>query len=144
MKSDEAVKVFAMGFNCAQAVFVPFAREEGLGEEYAARIASSFGGGMGRSQQSCGAVTGGLMALGLEYGFVEAADQKQKDLSLQRTQAFLSAFKKEFGTVLCKELLKTDLSTEEGRKAHADSNERELVCMKCVKYAASLVEGMKR
>jgi C_GCAxxG_C_C family probable redox protein len=144
MKGEESGKVFSAGFNCAQAVFVPFAREHGLGEDDSYRIASAFGAGMGRTQESCGAVTGGLMALGLEYGFVRADDQAQKDIALRRTKEFLAAFKKEFGTVLCKELLKTDLNTAEGQKAHKDLNERELVCVKCVKYAAGIVEGMTK
>ena len=143
MKSDEAGQVFSAGFNCAQAVFLPFAKEQGLGEKHAYMIASSFGAGMGRSQGTCGAVTGGLMALGLGFGFSRGDDQAQKDIALQRTKEFLSAFKKEFGTVLCKELLQTDLDTAEGQKAHKDLNERELVCMKCVKHAAAIIEGMK-
>lgn len=142
MKSDEAGQVFSSGFNCAQSVFLPFAKESGLGEANGARIASSFGAGMGRSQETCGAVTGGLMALGLEYGFVKGDDQAQKDVALRRTKEFLAAFKKDFGTVLCKELLKTDLDTAEGQQAHKDLNERERVCMKCVKRAAEIVEGM--
>ncbi len=144
MKSDEAGKEFSAGFNCAQAVFIPFAREAGLAREDGARIASSFGAGMGRMQETCGAVTGGLMALGLGFGFARGDDQAQKDVALRRTKEFLAAFKKEFGTVACKELLKTDLNTEEGQKAHKDLNERELVCMRCVRHAASVVEGMAK
>jgi C_GCAxxG_C_C family probable redox protein len=143
MKSDEAERFFSTGLNCAQSVFLPFAKEAGLGEADAARIASSFGAGMGRSQETCGAVTGGLMALGLEHGFSKGDDQARKDVALLRTKEFLAAFKREFGAVLCKELLETDLDTPEGQKAHKDLNEREKVCMKCVRHAAFLVEGMR-
>jgi C_GCAxxG_C_C family probable redox protein len=142
MKSDESEKAFRAGFNCAQAVFIPFARESGLGEEAAARIASSFGAGMGRMQETCGAVTGALMAMGLARGFAKADDQAGKDLALARTKEFIASFRAEFGTVLCKELLGCDLNTDEGQKFHKDSNQRELTCMRCVKFAASRVEAM--
>jgi len=143
MKSEDSGKVFSAGFNCAQAVFLPFARDYGLGEEAGARIASSFGAGMGRTQATCGAVTGGLMAIGLKYGFSKGDDQARKDLVLARTKEFIANFKGKFGTTLCKELLPgCDLNTAEGQRIHKEENQRELICMKCVKHAASVVEAM--
>lgn len=59
VKSDESMRIFSEGFNCAQSVFVPFAEEYGLRSEDGNRISSSFGAGMGRTQETCGAVTGG-------------------------------------------------------------------------------------
>jgi hypothetical protein len=83
------------------------------------------------------------MALGLEFGFVEARDQEAKDLTLRRTKEFLARFRGEFGTTKCKDLLGCDLNTEEGRAYHKERNQRELVCMKCVTRAAAIVEEMK-
>ena len=143
MKGEESGKAFLEGFNCAQAVFLPFAAERGLGEGAAARIASSFGAGMGRMQETCGAVTGAFMALGLEYGFEKGDDHERKALILQRTKEFIDRFKGEFGTLSCKELTGCDFNTDEGMKFHKESGQRETVCLKCVRFAASTVEDMK-
>jgi C_GCAxxG_C_C family probable redox protein len=142
MKSDESAKVYREGFNCAQAVFIPFARAYGLGEEIGSRTASSFGAGMGRMQETCGAVTGAFMAIGLKYGFTKPDDQAQKDIVLQRSKDFIAAFGEKFGTLKCRDLLGCDLNTEEGQRFHKEQDQREKICMNCVKYAASLVESM--
>jgi C_GCAxxG_C_C family probable redox protein len=143
MKSEESGKVFRSGFNCAQSVFIPFAAESGLGRAEAARIASAFGAGMGRMQETCGAVTGALMSIGLRFGFERAEDQAGKDLALKKTKELLASFKAEFGTLLCKELLGLDLNTEEGQRFHKESGQREQVCAACVMRAAALVEAMR-
>jgi C_GCAxxG_C_C family probable redox protein len=143
MKSEESRKAFQSGFNCAQSVFIPFAGERGLADEAAARIAASFGAGMGRMQETCGAVTGGLMALGLEFGFERPDDPEGKDVALRRTKDFLAIFKAEFGTLGCRELLGCDLNTAEGQKMHAEQKQRELICMRCVQFAASSLEAMR-
>ena len=142
MKSDESAQVYQSGFNCSQAVFVPFAKANGLSEELGARIGSSFGAGMGKMQETCGAVTGAFMAIGLKHGFTKGDDRAQKDIALARTREFIAKFKAEFGTLLCKELLGCDLNTAEGQKIHTDQNQRDLICTKCVRFAASVVEGM--
>ena len=144
MKSEEAAEVYRAGFNCAQSVFIPFAKAGGLGEAEAARIAAPFGAGLGRTQETCGAVTGALMALGLEYGFTKPDDQAGKDRALARTKAFLGRFKGELGALRCKEFLGCDLNTEEGQAYHKERNQRDLICMNCVRTAASLVEAMKK
>jgi C_GCAxxG_C_C family probable redox protein len=140
MKSDESERLFRDGFNCAQSVFIPFALERGLSAEAASRTASSFGSGMGRMQETCGAVTGALMAIGLKHGFTKAEDQGQKDVVLERTKEFLAEFRKEFGKLKCRDFLAFDLNTDEGRKLSKEQNQKELICMHCVRFAASLVE----
>lgn len=142
MKSDAAGEAFRAGFNCAQAVLIPFAEADGLGREAGARIASSFGAGMGKMQETCGAVTGAFMALGLRLGFERGDDQEGRARALGLSKDFISAFKGEFGTLLCKELLGCDLNTEEGQRIHKESDQRETICMKCVRFAASTVETL--
>jgi|WetSurMetagenome_2_1015567.scaffolds.fasta_scaffold239322_2 C_GCAxxG_C_C family probable redox protein len=143
MKSDEAGKTFMSGFNCAQSVFKPFAAEGGIGEEAGLRIASSFGAGMARLQETCGAVTGGFMAIGLRHGFSRADDQNSRDVVLRQSKELVARFKEKFGTIRCSDLLGCDLNTDEGQKFHKESGQREQVCLECVKFAASVVEGMK-
>jgi C_GCAxxG_C_C family probable redox protein len=142
MKSDEAEKVFGDGYNCAQGVFLPFAQEFGLDAETALLTASSFGAGMGRTQETCGAVTGALMAIGLKYGFTKPGDQERRDLVLRKTRELMARFREEFGTLKCKDLLGLDLNTDEGQALHKEKDQREQICMKCVRYAASVVEGL--
>jgi C_GCAxxG_C_C family probable redox protein len=142
MKSEESAAVFGNGFNCAQGVFVPFAEEHGLAAETARLTASAFGAGMARTQETCGAVTGALMAIGLKYGFARPDDQARKDLVLQKSRELIARFRGEFGTIKCRELLDCDLNTEEGQALHKERDQREQICMKCVKYAASVVEGL--
>jgi len=143
MKSDEAGKAFMSGFNCAQSVFMPFAAEGGLDLAAAARIASSFGGGMARMQETCGAVTGGFMAIGLRRGFSKADDQAARDLVFAQSRELADRFKDKFGSLKCRDLLGCDLNTDEGMRLHKERNDREEICLKCVKFAASLVEGLK-
>jgi C_GCAxxG_C_C family probable redox protein len=143
MQSEVAGSLFQSGFNCAQSVFIPFARDFGLSEAAASRIASSFGAGMGKTQATCGAVTGGLMALGLEKGFESADDQAGRDRALRSTKEFMAGFKSHFGSLLCRELLGCDLNTEEGQRRHKEEKQRDLICMKCVQYAAASVESMR-
>ena len=73
-----AADLFSSGYNCAQAVFAAVAPELGLDRVAALRVATGFGGGMGRLQRSCGAVTGSVMLLGLRYGMRDGADQEAK------------------------------------------------------------------
>lgn len=144
MKSDEAGKAFLSGFNCAQSVFIPFAAEGGLDPAAAARIASSFGAGMARLQETCGAVTGGFMAIGLRGGFSRTDDQAARDLVLRQSKELAARFEEKFGTLKCRDLLHgCDLNTEEGQRLHKERNDREKICLECVRLAASVVEGMK-
>lgn len=143
MKSDEAGETFMSGFNCAQSVLRPFAAEGGEGEESCLRIASSFGAGMARLQETCGAVTGGFMAIGLRHGFSRSDDQKARDVVLRQSKELAARFKERFGTLRCADLLGCDLNTDEGQRFHKESGQRERVCLECVRFAASAVEGMK-
>jgi C_GCAxxG_C_C family probable redox protein len=144
MKSEEAGKVFEGGFNCAQSVLAPFARDYGLSDDTAYRLASVFGAGMGRMQGTCGAVTGAFMALGLRHGFSSPKDPEGRARILGKSKEFVAEFKKEFGTISCRELLGCDLNTDEGRNKHEEDNQRELICRKCVEAAAGFAEALMR
>ncbi|MBI1769436.1 MAG: C_GCAxxG_C_C family protein [Ignavibacteriales bacterium] len=129
-------------YNCAQSLILPFLEQYGVREEDGIKIASAFGSGMGRMQETCGAVTGAFMVLGLEYGFVHPKDQRQRQTLLVKTSEFVAKFKNEYGTIKCRDLLMCDLNTEEGQKKHKEENQRELVCKKCIKYSAKILEEM--
>jgi C_GCAxxG_C_C family probable redox protein len=94
-----AMSRFADGFNCSQAVFAAFADDFGLDGETALKIASGFGGGMGRMAETCGAVTGAMMVLGLKFGSA-SPDQKAKELVYAKVKAFADCFKARNGSLL--------------------------------------------
>jgi len=142
MKSKEAERVFREGYNCAQAVVISFAGECSVAESDALKVASVFGAGMGRMQETCGAVTGAFMVIGMNYGFTEPDNQERRELVLGKTKEFVREFKDAFGTLSCRELLKCDLNTEEGRKKHREENQRELICLRCVRTSATIVEKL--
>jgi len=112
--ADTAQAAFQQHYNCAQAVFSAYAEELGLERDLAFKVATGFGGGMGRLAATCGAVTGAFMALGLKYGMTDAANQADKEKSYAAVQAFAQQFKARFGALDCRDLLGADLSTPEG------------------------------
>ena len=100
--SARAAELFCKGYNCAQAVTVAFCDVTGLSEEFSARLASSFGGGMGRIREVCGAVSGMMTVLGLLYGYSEAGNDVLKKAHYQNVQALAGAFREQCGSIICR------------------------------------------
>lgn len=105
MKADAAQKLFREGANCAQAVLGAYCTECGLSSEQALRLASSFGAGMGRLREVCGAVAAMFMVSGLIEGSEEIGSKALKDKQYKRVQALAKAFKEQTGSLICRELL---------------------------------------
>ena len=105
---QRAHDLFNGGYNCAQAVFAAFADEMNLSEKEALRIASPFGGGMGRLREVCGAVSGMFMVLGYLYGYDDAKDDAVKKELYSYVQSLADKFKDEYKTIICRELLGVD------------------------------------
>ena len=105
VKSEEAKRLFRGGANCAQAIMGAYAEECGLEVDQAMRLASSFGGGMGRMREVCGAVSGMLMVIGLKQGYHDLGCKAQKDQHYARVQALAAEFKSKTGSIICRELL---------------------------------------
>ncbi len=103
--SQRAAELFCNGCNCSQAVFVAFAEDCGLDEKTAARLASSFGGGMGRMREVCGAVTGMFMVAGLLAGYDKNDPKEKKDAHYALIQKLAEEFKAEHSTIICRDLL---------------------------------------
>ena len=102
----KAAELFLSGYNCAQAVAVAFCDEMGLTQRQAARMVSSFGGGMGRMREVCGAVSGMLFVLGTLYGYDEPGDDAAKKRLYGQVQALAAGFRAENGSIICREILK--------------------------------------
>ena len=115
---EEAENYFLEGFNCAQAVFITFAEELGLDRETALKISSSFGGGMGRLREVCGAVSGMFMVLGMRYGYTSPDADGEKMEHYRKVQELAGKFREENGAIVCRELLSLKIS---GADSHIPS-----------------------
>ena len=102
----KAAELFLQGYNCAQAVAVAFCDVTGLEPDFAAKMASSFGGGMGRMRVVCGAVSGMLMVLGLLYGYDTPGDDVSKKAQYTAVQQLSAKFREQTGSIICREILK--------------------------------------
>jgi len=130
---------FKQGFSCSQSLFSAFAPQFGLSSEIASRIASPFGGGIARQGDTCGAVTGALMALALKYG--PGIDETNNAI-YQVSQEFLHRFKSKHAYIQCRQLIDFDLShpaeLEAARKSKVFNN----ICPLLVRTAAEIVRSM--
>lgn len=136
----EAEALFRQGYNCAQAVFGAFAEEAGLDQAAALRLSSSFGGGLGRLREVCGALAGIEMALGCLYGYDTPETGKVKKEHYARVQALAERFRQEFGSILCREILKgADASPNPTPRSPEFYAERP--CLRCVVRAAEILEA---
>ena len=105
--SEYAAELFVKGYNCAQSVAVAFCDVTGLSEDFSAKMASSFGGGMGRMREVCGAVSGMLMVLGLLYGYDDNGEKERaKKAHYALVQELAGKFREKNGSIICREILK--------------------------------------
>ena len=102
----EAKRLFLEGYNCAQAVFCAFCDLTGMDIDAAARLSSSFGGGMGRLREVCGTVSGALLALGILRGYADPQDPEQKKAHYALVQEYARRFREKNETIVCRELLR--------------------------------------
>ena len=103
----KAADLFLSGSNCAQAIVVAFCDVTGLEERFAAKLSCSFGGGMGRLREVCGAVSGMLMVAGLLYGYDDPGENDcRKKEHYQLVQYLAGRFREEVGSIVCREILK--------------------------------------
>ncbi len=137
--ADTAAAVFAQGLSCSQAVFSAYAAEYGLDQDAASRIASGFGGGMGRMAQTCGAVTGAYMVIGLKYG-AATGDREAKEKTYRLVREFAAQFRAKNGSLACKDLLDCDISTPDGFEKMKKLGLHEKVCTGLVRDACDLLD----
>lgn len=139
--AQEAAGLFERGYNCSQSVFGAFAEECGVEFDTAMRLSSSFGGGMGRLREVCGALTGAFMVLGLTHGYSDPDDRDAKAAHYERIQNFARLFEARFGTYLCRDLLELDLKNDVPMpEARTLQYYLERPCALFVAYAAALLE----
>lgn len=138
MRKEKAVNYFSSGFNCSQSVFATIAEDYGLSKQQALDISAPFGGGMGKLQKTCGAVTGALMSIGL-VNKNSSPDQIRGKI-YPDVMKFEKLFKEIHETTSCKDLIKVDLLTDEGNKEFKDKNLKKDVCEKCICDSLDILE----
>ena len=105
-RAEKAAELFLNGYNCAQAVAVAFCDLTGMEDKMTAKLASSFGGGMGRMREVCGAVSGMLMVAGVLYGYDAMDDDEAKKAHYTLVQTLAGKFREQVGSIICREILK--------------------------------------
>ena len=139
--SEKAVNNFKTGYNCAQSVFLAFAEDFGIDKETALKLSSSFGGGMGRLREVCGAVSSMFAIAGLKEGYTSPNNDEAKAKHYELIQSLADDFKSKFNTIICRELLELP----EGKDSPIPSKRTEEYyqtrpCEAFVRYAAEIIE----
>lgn len=140
-EAEKAKELFTNGCACSQAVFGVFAPGLGLDEETAVRVSAGFAGGM-RTADTCGAVTGAYMALGLANTANGCRSAQARGATYQAMGEFREAFVAKHGSIVCRDLLGCDISTPEGS---AEASAKNLFATSCAGYvgdAAEIVAGL--
>lgn len=136
---EKAVALFKEGFNCSQSVVAAFADKYGFTEEQALRMSASFGGGIGRMRQTCGAACGMFLLAGLEKGATDGKDRAGKAANYALVQELAAEFKRRNGSLICAELL--GLKKPEGSaqpEARTEQYYAKRPCAKMVEEAARI------
>ncbi len=112
----------------------------GLDREKALRVAGAFGAGIGRMGETCGAVTGAFIVIGLKHGKTTADDDEAREKTYELVKKFTTLFKDRDRSILCRELLGHDLSTQEGRDAVFEKNLFITLCPRFVRDSVEILE----
>ncbi|NTU75636.1 MAG: C_GCAxxG_C_C family protein [Anaerolineaceae bacterium] len=141
-KTEVATAKFDQGFNCAQSVLYSFCDDLHFDADTALKMASGLGAGMGRNEEVCGAVTGGIIVIGAKYGMSEMGDIDAKELTYTKTQELMQRFAEKNGSFICRRLLReADLKTDEGQKFYKE-NDLHQVCLRCIQSSVEILEDI--
>lgn len=133
----KGVEFFKQGYNCSQSVTLAFADWYEVPEGLMARISASFGGGIGRMRETCGTASGMFMLAGLEVAS-EKADKVVKAKNYEVVQRLAADFKKETGSIICRDLLKgyvRDINTNPTPEERTDEYYKKRPCVRMVELA---------
>jgi C_GCAxxG_C_C family probable redox protein len=139
---EKAIESFKSGLNCAQAVVTAYADELNFDNNLALSVSCGFGGGMGRLQETCGAVTGSFMVLGIHTCKKFTENSKRKEETYAMVQKFTEKFKQIHGTTECRSLLKCEIKTDEGHHYAKEHNLFEMVCEKCISDSLVIIDEL--
>ena len=138
-KAESAVNFFQGGYNCAQSVLAAYAADYDLSKDKALQVAVGFGGGMGRVQDVCGAISAAIVVLGLSSEFKEGDGRPKINEVYAKVHRLIDEFREKKGTIKCRDLLGCDLTSEEGQKYFREHNLREN-CWEYVRFCCELLD----
>jgi C_GCAxxG_C_C family probable redox protein len=137
---EKAVALFKEGYNCSQSVVAAFADMYGFTQEQALKMGASFGGGIGRMRQTCGAACGLFLVAGLETGCTDGKDRDGKEANYKLVQSLAAEFEKRNGSLICAQLLGLEKNAPTPTTPEARTNEyyKKRPCVKMVEEAARI------
>jgi C_GCAxxG_C_C family probable redox protein len=136
-RSEIAVNKFKEGYNCAQSVLFSYADKLNISKDFALRISNGFGAGMGRKQEVCGAICGGILVLNLLYGRGENDEKQKQDINYSKVRGLINKFENIHNTINCKKLLgDCDLLTVEEQEKFNSEN----LIENCYKYVEDMIK----
>ena len=141
-RAEEAKQQFEKGFLCAPAVLSTYSEQLGLEKTLAVKIACGFGGGIGRTGRTCGAVTGAVMAIGLKHGQVNLADEESRLRTYMLVKEFIDKFTTLHGSIECKDLIGYDLSNSGELRSARESGVFQNKCPGFVYDSARILEDI--
>lgn len=142
-RGDAAIAKFFSGYNCAQSIVCAFSDTLEIDKNLALKAACGFGAGMGRRQEVCGAVTGGIMVIGFKYGRGENDERKIMDLAYVKVRSLMDRFSEKHGTFICRKLVgECKLTTDEGQKLYREKDLLHKICAPCVVSVAEILEDI--
>ena len=140
-RAEIAISKFMEDYSCSQSVLYSFCDTLQLDKNFALKIACGFGAGMGRKEEVCGAVTGGIMVIGIKFGRGENDERTAKELTYNKTRELMDCFAQKHGTFICRKLLNgCELTTEDGQKQFKEKDLLNKVCKPCVKSVVEILE----
>lgn len=139
---ERAIETFRSGLNCSQAVFTAYSEKLNYDNDLALSVSCGFGGGMGRLQETCGAITGSFMVLGVHTCKRHTDNKTRKEETYKMVQEFSKQFKQINGTTDCIDLLRVDLKTEEGNQIAKEKNLFGTVCEKCISDSIRIIDDL--
>ncbi|MGQ9619305.1 MAG: C-GCAxxG-C-C family protein [Candidatus Aminicenantia bacterium] len=131
-KIERALERFQKGYNCAETLLIAGAEILGIKKDLIPNIATCFGGGIGRRESICGAISGAIMAIGLKYGRKYADDKESKERAYNLAINFCEKFEKKFGSLICYELIRLNLKNPADRKKFQDLKIMEEKCFRFI------------
>ncbi len=140
--SEKAVELFLKGANCSQSVFASFSDITGIDEKSSLRMASSFGGGIARLRETCGACLGMCLAAGALFGYdnIESHDAKKEHYA--KIQGLIKEFAERNGSYTCREILGEEETANsfvpEERTAEYYGKRR--CCIECIRSATEILD----
>lgn len=139
---EQAVQYFKDGLSCSQAILLTYSTKYGLDNETAIRLGTGFSGGLARNAEVCGAVTGAIGVIGLKHGMVRLGEDHAKAQTFKVVNKFIKEFREKHDSIICRDLVGCDISTEKGRKIAVDENRFKTLCPEFVRTAAEALENV--